>query len=149
MKPGKDDDAGRVVTPSWQSALLVCNACRKRGSGPRGVKTKAVVGEAKRLLRASRPRARVVTTTCLGLCPKGAVAVAMVDAQRGATRIVAVDTLKSLNRLLPLLVEPPVAASAEVSLFGANGVSPPPAASTADSDELLAGDSSPPSRVFD
>lgn len=45
-------------------------------------------------------------TTCLGLCPKKAVAVALVGGQPGGARIIAVDALKNLRHLLPLLAQP-------------------------------------------
>ncbi len=127
MKRSENDEAVRAEAPSWQSALLVCKACGKRSSGPRRVKTKAVASEVKRLMRASRPRARVVMTSCLGLCPKGAVAVAMVGAKPGGARIIAVDTLKTLQKLLPLLAGPPATA-----ISPATATMTPPATAMAD-----------------
>ncbi len=82
-------DPSRPASPSWQSLLVVCQECQKRGSGPKRLKAKEVVHEARKALKAERPRPRVVTSGCLGLCPKRAIAVARVDAAHGA-RIVGV-----------------------------------------------------------
>lgn len=69
---------------SWEAAVLVCKDCGKRSSGPRDLKVKAVASELKRSLRKVRPRPRCVLTTCLGLCPKGAVAVAVAGGDKPA-----------------------------------------------------------------
>lgn len=78
--------------PSWEAAVLVCKDCGKRSSGPRELKIKVVVSELKRSLRKARPRPRCVLTSCLGLCPKGAVAVALAGGDKPA-RITAIRSL--------------------------------------------------------
>lgn len=96
------NNAPTLANPSWDAALLVCNACRKRSSGPRGFKAKAVVQEARRALRDVKPRPRIVLTTCLGLCPKGALAVAFVGGASG-TQICAIESMAQVEATVPLL----------------------------------------------
>ncbi|CAN5918218.1 hypothetical protein BH11PSE8_BH11PSE8_29220 [soil metagenome] len=88
--------------PSWEAAVLVCNTCKKRSNGPRGFKAKAVVQEARRALRDMKPRPRIVLTSCLGLCPKGALAVAVAGGG-GETQICAIASLAQVEAAVPLL----------------------------------------------
>jgi predicted metal-binding protein len=90
-------------SPSWNALLLVCKACRKRGSGPKGMKTRDVTAELRRGLKSTKPRPRVVTSSCLGLCPKRAVAIAAVAAG-SAPRIVAVESVAQLAGVLTQLI---------------------------------------------
>ena len=65
------------IRAGWKSVVLVCKACEKRSKGPKKIAARDV---AKQLGRACRDakvaRARVVLTTCLGICPKKAFTVA-------------------------------------------------------------------------
>lgn len=65
-------------TPRWDTVYLVCKACGKRDNGPKDFKPKAIVAVAKQRSKLERPRPRVVFSSCLGLCPKAAVAVARI-----------------------------------------------------------------------
>ena len=61
----------------FETAMLLCRACTKRGSGP----PKKELKELARALRgaardAGHPRPRVVLTSCLGACPKKAFTLA-------------------------------------------------------------------------
>ena len=82
--------------------LLVCKDCRKRSNGPREPKAKALVSALKRSVQGETPRPRVLMTSCLGLCPKRATAVARVGGKRGDARIAAVasldDAVKAMSR---------------------------------------------------
>ena len=92
----------RLERPKWGAVVLICKACGKRSSGPRDLKAKALTAVARK--GASRPgvRTRVLTTGCLGLCPKRATAVAF--AGNGlATRIVAVRSTAELEEALVLV----------------------------------------------
>ena len=89
-------------TPSWTGVVLVCKQCAKRSSGPKRLETKALVTTARNALSGSKPRPRVMTVGCLGLCPKGAIAVASVGPQ--GSRLVAVETKRALRSVLPALV---------------------------------------------
>ena len=64
------------LTP-WTDIVLVCRKCSKKlagGFGPEGDET--LPRALKRALRATGSRStRVIETKCLGLCPKGAVAI--------------------------------------------------------------------------
>lgn len=78
--------------PSWETAVLVCKDCGKRSSGPDDLKVKGVASALKGSLRKIRPRPRCVLTSCLGLCPKGAIAVALAGGDKPA-RIAAIRSL--------------------------------------------------------
>jgi predicted metal-binding protein len=93
-------------TPARQTLVcdvlvLVCKDCRKRSSGPE-TKTKKLAAGLRSLAKDSKLKARVVTTSCLGLCPKKATAVALVP--RGeALRAMAVVSLSQLKDFSALL----------------------------------------------
>lgn len=93
---------------SWPAVLLVCKECRKRGSGPRDIKTKDAVRELRIALKHDRPRPRVLLTNCMGLCPKKALAVAWADGQ-GAPRAVGMTTTAQADDALALLRRDPLA----------------------------------------
>ena len=90
--------------PSWETLLVVCRECQKRSSGPKSLKAKEVIREARQAIRAVKPRPRVVSTSCLGVCPKRAIAVATVGGANGP-RIVEVADAKemasAITRLAP------------------------------------------------
>ena len=96
MKPAVPD------RPKWDAVFLVCRDCHKRGSGPKHSKPKEFVTTLRKHAGATRPRPRVLLTGCLGLCPKGATAVARVGCD-APTRIVAVKSKKQLDVAMPLL----------------------------------------------
>lgn len=102
MKDKSNTKVAKLESRSWNAALLVCNVCKKRSHGPRGFKAKAVVQEARRALRDLEPRPRIVLSNCLGLCPKGALAVAFVGGGRDA-RICAIESIAQVEATLPLL----------------------------------------------
>ena len=90
---------GAPEAPAWNAVLLVCRECRKRGDGPRDAKPKALVHDLKQSVREQRPRPRVLLSSCLGLCPKRATAVARVGGEAGEARIAAVTSAASLAAL--------------------------------------------------
>jgi hypothetical protein len=67
-----------VAKPSWQTLILLCRDCSKRSKGPKGFSSKEAMAEVRLAVRAERPRPRVVRCSCMGLCPKQAIAVARV-----------------------------------------------------------------------
>ena len=91
-----------ISTPSWRSVILVCGDCRKRGARAPRMKTKPVVAEARRAVSGQVPKVRVVKTTCLGLCPKRAVAIACLGDSK-PTGIAAVATLVEVAAALRLI----------------------------------------------
>ena len=57
--------------------LMVCKACEKRSKGPKKLDAKQLARAVSPALRQARvPKTRIVFTTCMGLCPKKAIAVA-------------------------------------------------------------------------
>lgn len=84
--------------PSWQAVVLVCKACKKRRNAPDKLKAGALVRAIQEGLRPITPRPRVVTTSCLGLCPKGATAVALVSGN-GVPHITSVNTWAQVTAL--------------------------------------------------
>lgn len=76
--------SGAPEVPRWTSVYLVCKACGKRSDGPKEFKPKAVVA-ALRQRSQDRSTSRVLFSSCLGLCPKGAVAVARVGGDSPAS----------------------------------------------------------------
>lgn len=83
--------------------LLVCRDCRHRSNGPEKTKPKDLTQELKRLVRLDRPRPRVLLTSCLGLCPRHATAVARIGATNAPARIAAVTKVRALAITLPML----------------------------------------------
>ncbi len=92
-----------IRRPSWDAVLLVCRDCRKRGGGPKDFKLKPALHQARRALKATPLRARVVASSCLGLCPKQALAVALAGGA-GGTAIAAVASVDELGPALASLV---------------------------------------------
>lgn len=100
----------RVVqpeTPRWDTVYLVCKACGKRGSGPKDFKPKVIAAAARQRSKMERPRPRVVFTSCLGLCPKAATAVARVGGD-AAARIAAIRSPAQFDEAFPMAAWPGV-----------------------------------------
>ncbi len=66
-----------LVKPKFGGVALVCGECEKRSNGPSKLKAKEVRKLFKRELHGLPQRLRVVQCSCLGLCPKKAIAVAV------------------------------------------------------------------------
>lgn len=98
-----DDLVETLTEPSWKSVVLVCKDCRKRSNGSGKLKPKAVASEARQTTKEAEPRPRVLLTTCLGLCPKGAMTIGVAGAAKG-TRVAAVKTLAAVDRAVTLLL---------------------------------------------
>jgi predicted metal-binding protein len=93
-----------VRKAAWTAVVLVCRDCRKRSSGPEDIKLKAALHEARRALKQSGARGRVVSSSCLGLCPKRALAVAWAGAH-GAPTIAAVEHVEQVGASVAALAE--------------------------------------------
>lgn len=100
-KPDRHPPA-KVSSPGWRSVILVCGDCKKRGGGAPKLKTKAAVAEARRAMSGRMPKVRVIRTTCLGLCPKRALAIAWAG-EAESLGIVAVTTAGDLATALPVM----------------------------------------------
>jgi len=78
-----------LVEIKLSGVVLVCGDCEERSDGPTKLKAKQVRKELKRDLVHVPGRLRVVQSTCLGLCPKKATAVAAATGE-GPLRLAAV-----------------------------------------------------------
>jgi len=85
-----DQDSPRARTPKWDAVLLVCKECGKRRGAPKDAKPKTLAGDLRTLTKRDRSRSRVVLSPCLGLCPKGAIAVTRVG-EATASSLVAIS----------------------------------------------------------
>lgn len=88
--------------PRFQAVYLVCKACGDRGNGAKKLTPKQLVALVRREARATTLRSRVVSTSCLGLCPKKAVALARA-ADSAPLAIVAVRSKKQVADAFALL----------------------------------------------
>lgn len=76
----KQADPTPLVNVKFRGAVLVCGDCEARSSGPKKLRARDVRKQLKGELGAARFRLRVVQSSCLGLCPKKAMAVVAVGA---------------------------------------------------------------------
>lgn len=60
----------------FDGLVLVCGQCQKRSSGPSKLTAKEVRRDLKGALGKGRFRLKIAQSSCLGLCPKKAIAVA-------------------------------------------------------------------------
>lgn len=81
---GGAEDTTVFVPTRYAGAVLVCEKCERRDKGPKKLTTKELRGELRQVLGGGRTRLRIVQTSCLGLCPKKAIAVAAVTPQAGS-----------------------------------------------------------------
>lgn len=91
-----------VEPPRWDAVMLICKECGKRKNGPRDLKAKTLVKLARGHLQAQRPRPRVVSTSCMGICPKHAIAIAWLGLGI-EPRIVCVGDREGFDESMPLL----------------------------------------------
>ena len=86
-----DTQPPKARTPKWDAIILVCKECGERRGAPKDVKPKKLAGDLRALSKHHRSRARVVLSPCLGLCPKGAVAVTRVGEDSPASLVAIAD----------------------------------------------------------
>jgi hypothetical protein len=67
-------DDSLLVKVKFAGVVLVCGDCEERSNGPSKFKARSARKELKRGLVQSPVRLRIVESTCLGLCPKKAIA---------------------------------------------------------------------------
>jgi predicted metal-binding protein len=97
-----EESALEELSPKWQAVFLVCKQCGERKNGPKHLKPKQLVSSIRSHVRDERPRPRILLSSCLGMCPKKAVALAYVGGERPA-RWLSVRKAEQLEVLLPLL----------------------------------------------
>jgi len=75
---GKSDNhpALELASLKFAGAVLVCGECERRSDGPKKLEARAVRKALKHHLGDTRFKLRVVQSSCLGLCPKKAMALA-------------------------------------------------------------------------
>jgi hypothetical protein len=78
----KSDPGDLLVKPRFGGLCLVCGDCQKRSNGPSGLKAKQVRKELRSELRQAPVRLRIVQSSCLGLCPKKAIAASVATGDR-------------------------------------------------------------------
>ncbi len=66
------------VKTRYSGAVMICGECQKRDNGPSKLTAKDVRKDLKHALGEARHHLRLVQSSCLGLCPKKAIAVAAV-----------------------------------------------------------------------
>ncbi|MES2533674.1 MAG: hypothetical protein V4636_21690 [Pseudomonadota bacterium] len=66
------------VKTRYSGAVMICGECQKRDNGPSKLTAKDVRKDLKHALGDARHHLRLVQSSCLGLCPKKAIAVAAV-----------------------------------------------------------------------
>lgn len=95
-------DEARSLPFRLDALVLVCKACGKRSSGPaKQGKPKKLADEFKIAGKAARLKTRVVLTSCMGLCPKNATAVAVVRGGDAGPAQFAVEDRQQVAYLLP------------------------------------------------
>jgi predicted metal-binding protein len=104
-----------VLMPGWNQLVMICQACEKRSKAPKKFGAKKVAHALSSALRRARqPKTRIVQTTCMGLCPKRAVAVAA-GAPDGTVQVIAWRKFDDANAALQALL---------AAAVGANPLSP-------------------------
>ncbi len=89
-----DADATPSVSIKFDSVLLVCGDCEQRGNGPTRLTAKQVRKDLKHQLTASPHKFRIVQSSCLGLCPKKAIAATAMPA---GSRLLAAELKSDLD----------------------------------------------------
>ncbi|MDM0030799.1 hypothetical protein QTI33_01430 [Variovorax sp. J22P271] len=84
MNPSHDRAAADdlLVEAKFGGVALVCGECEKRSNGPSKLKAQQVRKIFKKELHKLPLRLRVVQCSCLGICPKKAIAVSVVAGAR-------------------------------------------------------------------
>ena len=91
-----------TTSASWEGLLLVCKDCPKRSNGPNKVKAKDAVSAARQAAKEQRRQFRVVSCSCLGVCPKGELVMA---SSRGAEfRVAVVSQLSQIEGTVEALL---------------------------------------------
>lgn len=88
--------------PRWAGVFLVCKDCGQRRNGPKHLKPKALAALVRRESKVLTERTRVMTTGCLGLCPKSAIALAHAGAGASAS-IVAIKSRREGKAAVALI----------------------------------------------
>ena len=93
-----------AAEPAWRTVLLACKDCRKRGNGPKKMPPKDVADAMKQASRKLNRHTRVLLTSCLGICPKGAMAIGCAGNSTG-TLVVSVRDFADIEQSVPVLLQ--------------------------------------------
>lgn len=88
-EPTARTDPSLLVPVKFAGVVLVCGDCEDRKDGPHKLCAKEVRKALKRQLSKAPQRTRVVQCSCLGLCPKKALA--LVASGAGSANLVAAE----------------------------------------------------------
>ena len=83
--PSLEPDSAFLARVKFDSAVLVCSDCEKRSSSPTRLSAKDVRKDLKHQLVGTLRRFRIVQVSCLGICPKKAIAVVAMPAGMALT----------------------------------------------------------------
>ena len=101
--PDRPDEAPDfLVKPKFGGVVVLCKACQKRSSGPAKLKAKDLRKAMRREPAPNGLRLRVVESSCLGLCPKKAIA-AVAMARGGQIKMGAIRDAEQAAHLVALL----------------------------------------------
>ena len=102
-------DVIHTLTPGWKQLVMVCQACEKRRKAPKKFGANNVAHALSLALRSEHhPKTRIVRTTCMGLYPKRAVAVAAAS-PNGTVHVIAWHKSDDANAALRALLDAAVA----------------------------------------
>ena len=76
MSKTDNDRSPALESLKFAGAVLVCGECEERSDGPKKLAARDVRKALKHNLGEARFKLRVVQSSCLGLCPKKAIALA-------------------------------------------------------------------------
>ena len=116
-------DAGRPGDPSgeprpapsieparWQAVAFVCGRCERRKGAPSSLDAKRAAKRLREGFREARLRSRIVGTGCMGLCPRGAIAVA-VSVGGGPLAVIELKKKREVQAVVERLAPSPAAGS--------------------------------------
>jgi hypothetical protein len=103
--PAPTETASPFVKTKFDALLMVCSRCADRSSGPSKRKAKKLPSDFKKALGTERPRFRILQTSCLGLCPKKATAVAAATGD-GPLRLAAIGGKSDIQAMADRLRAP-------------------------------------------
>ena len=103
--PSPVPDSAFLAHVKFDSVVLVCSDCEKRSSGPTRLSAKDVRKDLKHQLTGPLRRFRIVQTSCLGICPKRAIAVVALPASM-ALKAGALKTGSDVAGFASLILKP-------------------------------------------
>lgn len=99
----RETEAPKRLKTRWQHLALVCRDCQGRRNGPDDLKAKRVARRLREQLEAAEVPARVLLVRCVGLCPRGAMIVALPDREgrQGVWALRSIEQLRQIDGAAP------------------------------------------------